>query len=566
MASEKKPSIYNDRSAIGSSAELDEYGVWVKSEPQDVSTADAAADTAVSLGMDAESPEEAALSLPNPDPGDDGTLNLADLNVPAESFNTDFADLAMAEPLPEAADSPAEEGSTEISLEDFPGDAADTFVDTSADTPDTGADDSLPELPGGEPRPKLPSGKQDSAELSTQLLLKIADELSSIRSELSTLKNELSIIHPEGGFGQHYNEKADHGFFDEKEDENIALTGEELDGLINTADFTEEAGTAAPKDSAIGIADDILPDLGGDIGEAEEKIPLEAASGDLTLTPQPGSDGSEDSLLLNEVNLSPDDEAALNEFALTDESLDGDAFDENFADLSNTIIDEPDLGAEIQESPGNEPSGDSEKASEEPSLDDISLDEEFASGVGFPEGSLDQSPPPETPVSIDLDLEESAEELDTDSGDAAVNDEEELAFSIPEFTAEAGFPEESLDQGSPQEEENFAQVIPEGFVVEGEDAPVLDDEELDAEIPDAAPPEPAAEAVSSPPEPAAETEGPGSPPVTGDIPGPFKQELKTVLSYMDQLLESLPEDKIEEFAKSEYFDTYKKLFKELGIV
>jgi hypothetical protein len=50
------------------------------------------------------------------------------------------------------------------------------------------------------------------------------------------------------------------------------------------------------------------------------------------------------------------------------------------------------------------------------------------------------------------------------------------------------------------------------------------------------------------------------------IPSNLKQELKTVLSYMDQLLESLPEDKIEEFAKSEYFDTYKKLFEELGLV
>jgi len=34
---------------------------------------------------------------------------------------------------------------------------------------------------------------------------------------------------------------------------------------------------------------------------------------------------------------------------------------------------------------------------------------------------------------------------------------------------------------------------------------------------------------------------------------------------MDQLLESLPEDKIREFAKSEHFDVYKKLFEELGI-
>ena len=37
MAIEKKPSIYSDRGTIGSSDELDEYGVWVKSEPQDLS-------------------------------------------------------------------------------------------------------------------------------------------------------------------------------------------------------------------------------------------------------------------------------------------------------------------------------------------------------------------------------------------------------------------------------------------------------------------------------------------------------------------------------------------------
>ena len=45
----------------------------------------------------------------------------------------------------------------------------------------------------------------------------------------------------------------------------------------------------------------------------------------------------------------------------------------------------------------------------------------------------------------------------------------------------------------------------------------------------------------------------------------MKQEIKSVLSYMDQLLESLPEEKITEFAKSEQFETYKKLFTELGL-
>jgi len=46
---------------------------------------------------------------------------------------------------------------------------------------------------------------------------------------------------------------------------------------------------------------------------------------------------------------------------------------------------------------------------------------------------------------------------------------------------------------------------------------------------------------------------------------PFKQELKTVLARMDQVLKPLPEDKIEEFTESKHFDTYRKLFIELEL-
>ncbi len=44
-----------------------------------------------------------------------------------------------------------------------------------------------------------------------------------------------------------------------------------------------------------------------------------------------------------------------------------------------------------------------------------------------------------------------------------------------------------------------------------------------------------------------------------------KEELKTVLKYLDNLLEELPEDKIKEFAKSEYYDLYVKILDKLGI-
>lgn len=44
-----------------------------------------------------------------------------------------------------------------------------------------------------------------------------------------------------------------------------------------------------------------------------------------------------------------------------------------------------------------------------------------------------------------------------------------------------------------------------------------------------------------------------------------KSDLVALLSYLDNLLDALPDEKIKEFANSSYFDLYKKAFKELGI-
>jgi len=51
----------------------------------------------------------------------------------------------------------------------------------------------------------------------------------------------------------------------------------------------------------------------------------------------------------------------------------------------------------------------------------------------------------------------------------------------------------------------------------------------------------------------------------GNVPEELRDEIKDILLYMDQLLESLPDDKIQEFARSEHFTVYKKIFEELGI-
>jgi pilus assembly protein FimV len=52
---------------------------------------------------------------------------------------------------------------------------------------------------------------------------------------------------------------------------------------------------------------------------------------------------------------------------------------------------------------------------------------------------------------------------------------------------------------------------------------------------------------------------------TSAVPDDLKDEIREVLRYMDHLLEALPEDKIQEFASSDYFVMYKKLFEELGL-
>ncbi|GAB6275856.1 MAG: hypothetical protein SAMD01599839_03960 [Rectinema sp.] len=42
-------------------------------------------------------------------------------------------------------------------------------------------------------------------------------------------------------------------------------------------------------------------------------------------------------------------------------------------------------------------------------------------------------------------------------------------------------------------------------------------------------------------------------------------DIRKLLLYLDRLLESLPEDKIEEFANSEFFNLYRHVFEKLGI-
>jgi hypothetical protein len=657
MASDRKPSIYSDRGTIGSPDELDEYGVWVKSEPQDLSSAN-------TEGQGSVEPLIPAIEeLPDFDTGfggegdfsgsgdgastahsgednftfDDEPLGIPDLDLPEEPAPVDedgaepldLEDFSIPEESPETSSDG--EGFTEVSMEDFLGATSDNFEESGLALAD--GDDSVDTASPAEEK------NTATADLSTQLLIKIADELSSIRTELSTLKREFSAIREESSA----DDKGDaqkKGFFDEEEDEKISLTGDELDNILNTADFTEEAGADATEeltpdfpsmeaeedtssDPFQVIEDPPLPDtlsdqediIGGEPDEGPEEkktendidielsldqpdldelegdsivqeqaapapgISLDPVEFDIDLETTPLVDETaaedfgiletpedseelrqlreegalpmtpvpEDTSYLDVESLEMDSGETLEELSLDDVSLDEAVLDEDSLDLSEAVIDEPDLSGKITENPP-----------EEPALDDITLED-------IPED-----------ISIDLDMEDlpAADSSENDAAEElllpeALEPEEELELSIPgeQVTETDDTPAEETAGG---EEESFAQVIPEGFVVEADDsAAPFDDDPEEVDI--------LSEGDIDPLDKSQETAGEADAAVQGeggefsedgelDIPSNIKQELKTVLSYMDQLLESLPEDKIEEFAKSEYFDTYKKLFKELGLV
>jgi uncharacterized protein YihD (DUF1040 family) len=768
MAIDKDPSIFTDRSTIGSSDELDEYGVWVKSEPKDVSDTmnseetagmdslledsfepslpdiedlpDLEMDTLSELEPNKEAEPESLPELGNlPEPEDFSVEELpqaSDANAIFEEVSSfddiDFASFEESAVTTEKVEGPKQvdekksAGSsefTELSMDDF--------LDTESSASETGPeqeqteeepfdidlefnesvdlnmmsaesamdigtvseakdadlnletvsdfDDFLSDL-GEESeteseikeasstettsekmekpadfndieavhkeleeaavsaenihdtRPAQESKGGTTVDLSTQLLMKIADELSSIKKELSTLKEELAVYKvsvPSVSQEEAAPKEKAKGFFDDEEDEKIALTGDELDNILNTAEFTEEAGsvitdvedtslletpletseietetpvdetTSDLLDSSIQSEDSKELDKSFQLDETEflsdkediisdemiEENPQETlteaeveeeAIAEIQLEEPPTEEeieeiaSEEPEIELSDISSASDSEtaafeeivelpvdeniAALQEEGVTpiteapedvsylEEELNTENSDISHLDLSEAVIEEPDLSGIVLE----------EHPLEEPAIEDIHIDLETEEVLHIedqeaPGSTLDEIEEDNLEV-LDLETEVSTEDQGT-----GVELAPELPETLPSF--------EELEEMPPIQEESFEEVLPEGFVVEAEEAEPFSpsstpvEEEVLETIPevDETPLE-----QSEPSRPSNEKEK-----VVGT--SDLTQEIKAVLSYMDQLLESLPEEKIEEFAKSEYFETYKKLFEELGL-
>ena len=169
----------------------------------------------------------------------------------------------------------------------------------------------------------------------------------------------------------------------------------------------------------------------------------------------------------------------------------------------------------------------------------------------------------ETPVDVETPMPESPEEAD--ELDVAEIEEEtpvDVETPMPESPEETGV----LDVAEIEEETPVDAGIDSGSVGSYEDAynelpgtEEVDLDSLEALASDTKTEEP--EELETVPS----IEGTGEKAELPGISSELKDEIKEVLKYMDQLLDSLPDEKVAEFERSEHFDAYKKIFEELGI-
>jgi hypothetical protein len=585
-----------------------------------------------------------------------------DAGFDANDIDLQFDDTIQA---PEFEDS-SDPGSAETT-------GFDNFLDTS-DAEAAGFDDmaalekdlSTPSKPQAPRRaaasaPVAVAPAQAETSLANELLLKIANELSSIRSELVALKSQLVSVRPEAYPAPlpAAPESAPviplpipvpepltptvGGFFDDEDDEKITLTGDELDNMLSSAAFTEESpgeSVAPPSDeidflAAAGLApDSSLPDEpllpeSGDYSEVSSKVAAEAMDEpvarisleDEPLVPESSLDQAaapDESEFLSQLadegvapsTQAPDDTSYLEE-PIADDSIFDDTDDSGFAEVSLVEPDFSELALEAD-------------LGEDDLSGDLPLDEDDVAGLpditlemppnvpSFESGTFDLGPSAEAVEEIDdedfgeialLDGETAdkaglvADPLDAEFEDleSDLSPEDSLHHEIRSDghlakESSKGRPDRSEDEVvSPDLSDDMPSALDDSLFVDSPDADgnedisfssmpgsegsfeVADSLENEIDLDEGLDEEeivPASKHLSSVDDASAPSgslmAAAAAKPV--DASDKLKSDIRSVLSYLDALLDSLPEEKIEEFAHSQHFDTYKRLFEELGLV
>ena len=447
-----------------------------------------------------------------------------------------------------------------------------------------------PEISEPKESPAQPS--IDSA--TTSLLNQIASELSSLRNEISNLKNEFeelknkpvtSVAEPAEAKTQDSAEESEEesessgGFFGSDDgDDTIALSLDEMDNILNTVEMVEEKAPSVP-DSA--IIDDIDESENAEPEAQEEESSLDFSNENIE---EPVLDDID-------TNIAEDDYPSEILLPKSDEDILVESSQDN-------LIEEPDnSGISVEEAqeflanseasiedfdePRAEPEESDEVELSVPDTEEASTAREAASDMVDEPFVFEESAPAEeedTTSTLSADelaniaassspIEESeplvAEE---ESFDTSVSETSVSETSVSETSAsEAGDETVVIDETDAEKETGSNIPSTEDILGdtnneeedEGSKGISISEGELDSLL--------SAEAALAEQNRKQLEEEEKEEPINSSIPSNLQKEIKSVLSYMDQLLENLPEEKIAEFAQSEQFETYKKLFKELGL-
>ena len=124
----------------------------------------------------------------------------------------------------------------------------------------------------------IPEG---SSVVETSLLQQIVSDLSSLKDEIDNLKKNLSDINNSNNVVEQEldipeQEETSGGFFDSDDtDDTIALSGDELNNIMNTADFTEETVESATEETFSTTSDSVTentePQIQEDVVETPEE-------------------------------------------------------------------------------------------------------------------------------------------------------------------------------------------------------------------------------------------------------------------------------------------------------
>ena len=522
-------------------------------------------------------------------PVTESNIELEDVSL--DDFNLEESDDATAAALGASINSSVPSGEETVSLDSF-------GIDGSSEENAAGAGSSrkqqtvdyelaITEEDNVQAAPVIDEIKSDSVTqnkeettettVNNELLEKIVSDLSGLKDEINALKNDLAELKEKNTLdnissGQNDGEQPAEneielpvqsepaeepgGFFNsDEEDDTIALSGDELSNIVSNADFTEE--TAEPDTQYDESTEETVTEE-----QPEQELPEDFSADFSNDTP---FGGIEDTVIPDE---EPDSGLSMdiNEEILEEPNLDD---IETNADIPEEIeIPKVDDIAETQ--------------NEEPDLDDILVESSSTDFMDSVTDSTNMQPDIEItePVEPELAEEEAAitkEEADDITSEYSADTTENTEPVLDEDAA-LELPEESSSDAENTDEESTDDIFNETAIEDAQhtqdaimndimnEAPSVDnalsEENVDYLSKDnTVLSDDEAAVAESEPEPSAETEQTD----TSDLPSDIKEDVKSVLLYMDQLLENLPEDKIMEFAKSEQFTTYKKLFNELGL-